>query len=99
MSGYFVANYEIVNEEAYQGYLQRVGDTLRAHGAEVLVADYKSVGIEGSPAPVTVVIRFESKEAAQRWYHSTEYQTVIRHRTENTAGVAAFCDSYTPIAP
>ncbi len=98
MSGYFVANYEIVNEEAYRVYLQHVGDTLRVHGAEVLVADYESVRIEGSAAPVTVVIRFESKETAQRWYRSTEYQNVIRHRTDHTAGIAVFCDSYAPTA-
>lgn len=96
MSGYFVANYEVVNHDAYQVYLRKVGETLRTHGAEVLVADYSSVPTEGSPAPVTVVIRFDSKEAAQRWYHSPEYQAVIHHRTDNTAGFAVFCDAYAP---
>lgn len=96
MSGYFVANYQVLNHDAYQVYLQKVGDTLRAHGAEVLVADYQSVPTEGSPAPVTVVIRFDSKEAAQRWYHSTEYQAVVHHRVDNTAGFAVLCDAYAP---
>lgn len=96
MSGYFVANYQVINDDAYQIYLEKVGDALRAHGAEVLVADYNSVPTEGSPAPVTVVIRFDSKEAAQRWYHSPEYQAVVHHRVDSTAGFAVLCDAYAP---
>lgn len=96
MSGYFVANYAVNDQNAYQEYLHKVGDSLRAHSAEVLVADYESVPTEGLPAPVTVVIRFESKDAAQRWYHSPAYQAVIHHRIDNTTGIAVFCDEYVP---
>ncbi|MDA8373162.1 MAG: DUF1330 domain-containing protein [Actinomycetota bacterium] len=94
MSAYFVANYTVTNEDGYRRYLDEVGETLRAHGAQVLVADYASDTAEGSPAPVTVVLRFDSKEAAREWYNSSDYQAVVHHRLDNTEGFAVFCDEY-----
>ena len=96
MSAYFVANYTVTNEEGYRRYLAEVGETLRAHDAQVLVADYASEAAEGSPAPVTVVLRFDSKQAARGWYESPEYQAVVHHRLDNTEGFAVFCDEYVP---
>lgn len=49
MSGYFVANYAGHDAEAYQRCLQKVGVTLQAHGADVLVADYESVPPKDPP--------------------------------------------------
>ncbi len=94
MCAYFVANYAVTNEDGYRRYLEEVGETLRAHRAEVLVADYASQPIEGAPAPVTVVLRFDSKEAARAWYESPDYQAVVHHRLDNTQGFAVFCDEY-----
>lgn len=37
--------------------------------------------LEGPPAPGRhVVLQFEDREAAHRWYHSPEYQTILGHR-------------------
>ena len=96
MSAYFVANYTVTNEDGYRRYLDVVGESLRAHGAKVLVADYASETAEGSPAPVTVVLRFDSREAARGWYNSSDYQAVVHHRLDNTKGFAVFCDEYNP---
>ena len=74
MSAYFVVNYRVTNDEGYQKYLQAAGSSVAEHGGEVLVVDRASEPVEGKPAPVTVVIRFESKEAARGWYDSPEYQ-------------------------
>ena len=54
---------------------------------EVLVAEYESEPLEGKPGSVTVVIKFDSKEALNAWYNSPEYQTVIRLRTDNSEGI------------
>ena len=96
MSAYFIANYTVTNEDGYARYLDVVGESLRAHGAKVLVADYASDTAEGSPAPVTVVLRFDSREAARGWYNSSDYQAVVHHRLDNTKGFAVFCDEYNP---
>lgn len=68
--------------------------TLGAHGAEVLVADYASESEEGSPGPVTVMVRFESKEAARAWYESDGYQTAMALRTASSEGTAVLCDGF-----
>jgi uncharacterized protein (DUF1330 family) len=94
MSAYMVFNYAITNPEGYKAYLPAVMPTLGHHGAEVLVADYQSEAKEGSPAHVTVVLRFDSKEAALDWYESPEYQAIVHHRTDNIEGVAVLCDGF-----
>jgi uncharacterized protein (DUF1330 family) len=60
-----------------------------------LVADYESEAVEGTPHSVTIVLRFPSKDAAQVWYRSPEYQSVINLRTDNTEGFVVFVDHFT----
>ena len=98
MAGYIVGTYRITNPEGYAAYVPAVLPTLMAHGAEVLVADYDSIAMEGDAFNVTVVIRFPSKEAARTWYNSPEYQTVIHHRIDNTEGCVVLTDQWTPPA-
>ena len=43
---------------------------------------------------MTVVLRFESKEAARAWYDSDAYQAIKHHRTENTEGSVVLCDGF-----
>jgi uncharacterized protein (DUF1330 family) len=95
VSAYLVANYKLTNPDAYQAYVPAVLPTLEAHGAEVLVADYESEAVEGTPHSVTIVLRFPSKDAAQAWYRSPEYQSVINLRTDNTEGFVVFVDHFT----
>jgi uncharacterized protein (DUF1330 family) len=94
MSAYFVFNFTVTNPEGYAEYGRAARRTLAAHGAEGVVVDYASEVKEGSPGEVTVVLRFESKEAALSWYNSPEYQAVIRLRTDNTEGTAVLCDGF-----
>ncbi len=94
MAGYIVVNYKITNPEGYEAYAPAALPTLEAHGAEILVADYESEPLEGSPASITVVVKFESKEAARAWYESPEYQKVIHLRTDNSDGMAVVADGF-----
>ena len=94
MSAYLVFNYAITNPEGYQAYPPAAMPTLGAHGVEVLVADYASEAKEGSPGHVTVVLRFDSKEAALRWYESPEYQSAMQHRVNNAEGMTVLCDGF-----
>ena len=94
MSAYLVFNYAITNPDGYQAYPPAAMPTLGAHRAEVVVADYQSEGKEGAPGHVTVVLRFDTKEAACAWYESEEYQAIKHHRTSNSEGVAVLCDGF-----
>ena len=88
MAAYLIANYEITKPEGYKPYGPAVIPILKAHGAEILVADYESETLEGKPGAVTIVIKFESKEALNTWYNSPEYQEIIHLRTNNSEGIA-----------
>jgi uncharacterized protein (DUF1330 family) len=92
MTAYFVVNYRITNPDGYQKYRELAGATVTAHGGEVVVADWASEPVEGAPAPVTIVIRFDSKEAFRGWYDSPEYQAALPHRLDNTEGHSVLCD-------
>jgi uncharacterized protein (DUF1330 family) len=94
MSSYVIANYTLTNPEAYKAYGPAVGPTLAAHGAELLVADFKSEAKEGDPAQVIVVLRFESSDAARAWYESEEYQAIRHLRTDNSEGFLLICDGF-----
>ena len=94
MTAYLVYSYTVTNPEEYQKYPPAAMPTLAGHDVEVLVADYESEAKEGSPAPVTVVLRFESKDAALAWYESAKYQTIRHHRTDNSDGVVVLCDGF-----
>ena len=68
--------------------------TIMAHGGEILVAGPGSEAVEGNPEPVSVVVKFPSKEAARVWYDSPEYQAIIHHRLDNTEGSMVFADEF-----
>jgi uncharacterized protein (DUF1330 family) len=94
VSAYLVFNYSITNPEGYQAYPAAAMPSIGTSGAEVLVADYAAEGIEGSPGHVTVVLRFESKDAARAWYESEAYQSVKHLRTNNAEGLTVLCDGF-----
>jgi uncharacterized protein (DUF1330 family) len=96
MSAYLIANYKITNPEAYEKYPPAVIGTLAAHDVEVVVADYESDAVEGEPGHVTIVLKFASKEAIKAWYDSSEYQEIIRFRTDNSEGSAVFAEGFVP---
>jgi uncharacterized protein (DUF1330 family) len=94
MSAYLLFNYNVTNPDAYQAYPPAAMPTLAGHDVEILVADYGSEAKEGSPSPVSVVLRFASKEAALAWYDSDAYQAVKHLRTDNTEGSVTLCDGF-----
>ena len=92
MSGYVVANFDVTDIDAYEGYVPGVIPTLEAHGAKVLAPDYHSETLDGSPGRVTFVIRFTSKDAARAWYDSPEYQEIVHLRIDNSTGFTSLAD-------
>jgi uncharacterized protein (DUF1330 family) len=92
MAGYVIANYRVTDAAGYARYVDAVGATTAAHGAEVLVADFDSEVMEGTPQAVTIVARFASKAAASVWYHSAEYQAIVHLRKDHTQGFLVVVD-------
>ena len=54
--------------------------------------DVAAETIEGTPpGPQTVILKFESTEAAKAWYESPAYQAVVGKRLAATKGFAVIC--------
>jgi uncharacterized protein (DUF1330 family) len=92
MPAYLIANYTVTNPDGYAEYPPAVAPTLEPFGGELVVADFASEGVEGAPAPVSIVVRFPDRESLKNWYHSDAYQAVIGLRKDNSEGFVAFTD-------
>jgi uncharacterized protein (DUF1330 family) len=96
MAAYLIATYRVTDPSGYEPYVHAVVPQLMASGCEILVADYGSQAIEGSPGDVTVVLKFASKAAAMVWYDSPEYQAIKHLRTDHSEGSMVLVDQWTP---
>ena len=83
---YVIAEVEVTDAAAFQDYVAKAVPTLGPHKAEFL-ARSRAHSKEGTaPVGEIVMLRFESLEEAERWYHSAEYGAAIplRQRAANT---------------
>ncbi len=97
MKCYVIANYSIKEEEKekYLPYPPAATKTTFQYGGKVLVANIKQTSEEGSPERVTVILEFESREAAESWYNSEEYRKIRHLRTETmTSGWLQIVDGF-----
>jgi uncharacterized protein (DUF1330 family) len=89
MAAYFIAQYVVKDPDLYREYQGGAGPTIAAHGAELVAFDVAAETIEGTPpGPQTVVLKFDSTEAAKAWYNSEEYQAVVGKRLAASEGFA-----------
>lgn len=94
MAAYFVAQYVVTNPKLYGEYQAAAAATIQAFGGEVVAFDVAAETIEGTPpGPQTVILKFDSKEAAKGWYHSPAYQAAVGKRLAATSGFAVICES------
>ena len=89
MSYYFVAQIWIHDETAYQKYLDGAGEVFKKYNGKYLAVDSEPVLLEGDwDYSRTVLIEFNSQDDFDAWYHSEDYQGILRLRL-----AAAKCDS------
>jgi uncharacterized protein (DUF1330 family) len=94
MAAYFIAQYQVNDPTLYQEYAQGAGATMGSAGGKLLAFDIGAETIEGSPpGPQTVIIEFETVEAAKAWYNSDAYQAVVGKRLAATEGYAIISQS------
>ncbi len=74
MTAYWIANTTVHNPDAYGEYAKLAGPAIEKHGGKFLARGATHTTLEGAGRPRTVVIRFDSAEAALACYHSPEYQ-------------------------
>jgi uncharacterized protein (DUF1330 family) len=94
MAAYFIAQYVVHDPKLYREYQAAAGPTIQASGGELVAFDVAAETLEGTPpGPQTVIVRFESPEAARAWYQSPAYQAVVGKRLAATNGFAVISQS------
>ncbi|MFT7221236.1 MAG: hypothetical protein ACI8Z1_002858 [Candidatus Azotimanducaceae bacterium] len=94
MAAFFIAQYTVNNPDLYAEYSAGAGPTIGQYNGELVSFDVAAETIEGtSPGAQTVILKFESVEAAKTWYNSDEYQAVVNKRLEATEGYAVISEA------
>jgi uncharacterized protein (DUF1330 family) len=94
MAAYFIAQYVVKDPKVYREYQVAAGRTVQECGGEVVAFDVAAETIEGTPpGPHTVVLKFDSTEAAKAWYGSPGYQAAVGKRLAATSGFAVISQS------
>jgi len=95
MACYSVGHIKVTNMDGYQEYVRQVPATIAAHGGKYLVRGGHCTDIEGTmPYDRHVVLEFATREAAEGWYNSPEYQAILPIRLANSEGVMTFVDGF-----
>jgi len=92
--GYWVANVDVFDPEAYKGYIRANGAAFAKYGARFLVRSGKHIVAEGSSAARQVVIEFKDYETALACFHSPEYQAAMAVRTNASQGNLVIVEGY-----
>jgi uncharacterized protein (DUF1330 family) len=87
MKAFVIAAETIKDESMFSEYRKAVPATLEAFGGKFIVRGANMKLLEGEwPHPRLVIIDFPSREAAEGWYGSPEYQKIIGLRHTSSAG-------------
>ena len=87
MSGYLIAQINVINEEPYKEYIKQTSPIVKKYEGEFIVRGGKFKNVLGEwKYSRTVIIKFPSYETALNWYNSDEYKPVRRIREENSEG-------------
>jgi uncharacterized protein (DUF1330 family) len=90
----FVIAAETINDDAmFSEYRKRVTATIERFGGQVIVRGGEFNRLEGEwPHRRVAIIEFPSRDAAQDWYNSPDYQKIIPLRKNSTAGSLIMVD-------
>jgi uncharacterized protein (DUF1330 family) len=80
--GYVVANIRVTDQEKFQQFSGMAGPAIKKYGGKVLARGPDADRLEGEVSGTVMMIEFESKEAANTFYHSAEYQAAKAIREE-----------------
>jgi uncharacterized protein (DUF1330 family) len=88
--GYVIFTEDIHDPDRMGTYMANAGATIAEFGGRPIVFDGSPEVLEGEwHGPQTVVLEFDSVEAARAWYRSETYQAAIgdRHAAATSNGV------------
>lgn len=87
MKAYVVVQEEVEDQALFDAYRKDVLPTIEAFGGHFLVRGGALSKLEGDwPFSRLVVIEFPSRQAAEGWYRSPEYQKLLPLRLKSCRG-------------
>ena len=93
MAVYMIAQLEITDAETFKRYSEQVAATVQQYGGRYLVRGGSVETLEGVVSGRRlVVVEFDSKESAKRWYSSEEYVPLIKLRQSASEGDIVLVD-------
>jgi uncharacterized protein (DUF1330 family) len=93
---YVLLQFNVNDQETFDRYRRGAAPTILSKGGKVLAAAAPTDVREGAlPAGLVTIVEFPSREAAETWYASPEYEAVHHLRHDATsAGSLVFLDGF-----
>ncbi len=79
MPALWIGHITVNDVDAYARYAELAGPAIAKHGGHFIARGGRYVQLEGKDRPRNVVAKFDSVEAAEKCYHSLEYQAALNH--------------------
>lgn len=93
--GYVMVTETINDQAGYDAYVAKALPTIMQAGGRAIVVHDDPEVIEGTwHGTRTVVLEFDSVEAARNWYKSPEYQAIIGERHASADANAAIVSGF-----
>ena len=87
MKAYVIAIEAVHDETTFAKYAEQVHGTLVPFGGQFIARGGKLTTLEGQwQHPRTVIIEFPTRESAEAWYKSPDYQKIISLRHKSSSG-------------
>lgn len=84
--------FEVTDPVRMAAYGKATGATLEKHGGKV-VAAAPGEAVEGNWSPNRlVIVQFDNMDALKAWYHSPEYQALVKERQAASSGTFVMVD-------
>ena len=80
--GYLVANIRVTDQQRFQQFSGMAGPIIQRFGGKVLARGPSADRHEGTLSGVVMMIEFDSKEIAENFYFSEDYQAAKAVRDE-----------------
>ncbi len=83
--GYWISTAQVINQELFDAYVEKVGPWLKENGGEVFAKDTNPIGKEKTEdSNLAVICEFPSMRIAVEAYESSEYQELSKLRKAAT---------------
>ena len=92
--GYWVAQVDVADPEAYKAYMRANAEVFRTHGGRFLIRGGAAEVMEGQTRSRTIVIEFADLASALACYRSPEYTAAIALRADVSTADLVVIEGY-----